>query len=58
MANGGIDVDELAVTAMLADDAASSMLEKEKCNINWTKDIGIQGFNTILQRDVGCQLIA
>jgi len=38
---------------MLADDAASSMLEKEKRNKNETKDIGIQAFDAILQLGVG-----
>ncbi len=42
VADGGIDVDNPAVAAMSADDAASSMLEKRKHNKNRTKDIGIQ----------------
>ncbi len=42
VANSRIDVDNPAVAAMSADDAASSMLEKGKHNNNGTKDIGIQ----------------
>ena len=42
----------------IADDAASSMLEKGKRNKNGTKDIGIQAFDAILQLGVGCRLIA
>ncbi len=41
VANGGIDVDDPAA-ATRSDDAASSMLEKEKGNKNRLEDIGIQ----------------
>ena len=58
VADGGIDVDDPAVAAMSADDAASSMLEKGKHNKNGTKDIGIQAFDAVLQLGVGYQLIA
>ena len=48
VANGEIDIDYPSATAMLADDAASSILEKEKRNKNETKDIGIQAFYVVL----------
>jgi hypothetical protein len=41
VADGRIDVDDPAAAAR-SDDAASSMLEKGKCNKSGTKDIGIQ----------------
>jgi hypothetical protein len=58
VADDRIDVDDPAVTAMSADDAASSMLEKRKRNKNKTKDIGIQAFYVVLQLSVGYQSIA
>ena len=47
VADGRIDVDDPAATAILADDAASSMLEKGKRNKNETKDIGIQAISAV-----------
>jgi hypothetical protein len=58
VADGGIDVDNPAAATMSADDAASSMLEKGKCDKNRTKDIDIQACDAILQLGVGCRLIA
>ena len=46
------------LAAARSDDAASSMLEKGKRNKNETKNIGIQGFDVILQLGVGHRLIA
>ena len=57
VADGGIDDDDPAAAAMSVDDAASSMLEKGKCNKNGTEDIGIQAFDAILQLGVGCRLM-
>jgi hypothetical protein len=42
-----------SLAAARSDDAASSMLEKGKRNKNETKNIGIQGFDVILQLGVG-----
>ena len=42
----------------IADDAASSMLDKEKGNKNETNDIGIQAFYVVSQLGVGYRLIA
>ncbi len=58
VAGNGIDVDDPAAAAMSADDAASSMLGKGKCNKNRTKDIGIQACDGILQLGVGYCLMA
>ncbi len=57
VADGGIDDDPTAA-ARSDEDAASSMLEKGKRNKNGTKNIGIQGFDVILQLGVGYRLIA
>ena len=56
MDGGGIDDDP--TVAARSDDAASSMLEKGKRNKNKTKNIGIQGFDAVLQLGVGYRLIA
>jgi hypothetical protein len=58
VADGGIDVDDPVAAARSDEDAASSMLEKGKRNKNETKNIGIQGFDVILQLGVGYRLIA
>jgi hypothetical protein len=58
VSDSGIYDDDPAATAMSADDAASSMLEKGKRNKNGTKDIGIQAFDAVLQLGVGYRLIA
>ena len=57
VADNGIDDDHTAA-ARSDEDAASSMLEKGKRNKNETKNIGIQGFDVILQLGVGYWLIA
>ena len=57
VANGEIDDVNPAAAAMSVDDAASSMLEKGKCNKNGTEDIGMQAFDAILQLGVGCRLM-
>ncbi len=57
VADGGIDDNDPAAATMSADDAASIMLEKGKCNKNGTEDIGIQAFDAILQLGVGCRLM-
>ena len=44
--------------ASIADDAASSILEEEKCNKNKANDIGIQAFYAVLQLGEGYWLIA
>jgi len=56
MDGGGIDDEPTA--AARSDDAASSMLEKGNRNKNETKNIGIQGFDALLQLGVGYRLIA
>ncbi len=56
VADGGIDGDDPAA-ATRSDDAASSMLDKGKCNKNGTKDICIQAFDAMLQLGVGCRLM-
>ena len=58
VSDSGIYDDDPAATAMSADDAASSMLEKGKCNKNGTENIGIQAFDAILQLSVGYRLMA
>ena len=61
VADARIDIDDPAATAMSvsADDAASIMLDKGKCNKNKTKDmIGIQAFYAVLQLCEGYRLIA
>jgi hypothetical protein len=57
VADGGIDDDPTAA-ARSDEDAASSMLEKGNRNKNETKNIGIQGFDAVLQLGVGYRLIA
>mgnify|MGYP000980829142 CR=1 FL=1 len=51
-------IDDAPTAAARSEDAASSMLEKGKRNKNETKNIGIQGFDVILQLGVGHRLIA
>ena len=59
VANKGIlEVDDHAAATTRSDDAASSMLEKEKRNKNGTNDIGIQAFYAVLQLGEGYRLIA
>ena len=57
VADGGIE-DRWSAPPTSIPHAESSMLEKGKRNKNKTKNIGIQGFDVILQLGVGYRLIA
>jgi hypothetical protein len=58
VADSGIDKDNDPTAPAISEAAASSMLEKGKCNKSGTKDIDIQAFYVILQLGVGYCLIA